>query len=136
MEFHFICFNLSKTKKQNILTDGTPQADADPLFHTLHDFSRKCAVLQKVYSSADVCVCVCVCACVCVCVCVLFQEVSNATPHIKNPGSSSTKVYTWAEPRPALHICSRHVAWSSCRSGTTGAGAIPKAVACMQDMLF
>ena len=34
------------------------------------------------------------------------------------------------------HICSRYAAWSSCGSQTNEVGAIPKAVACMWDMVF
>jgi hypothetical protein len=35
-----------------------------------------------------------------------------------------------------LHVCSRCLALSSCGSGTTGAGAIPKAAACLYNAFF
>jgi hypothetical protein len=37
---------------------------------------------------------------------------------------------TNTHPRPRQHICSRYAAWSSSGFWTTGAGTIPKAVAC------
>ena len=39
-------------------------------------------------------------------------------------------------PSASQHICSRCAAWSLCGSGTTGAGAIAKVVACLWDMYF
>jgi hypothetical protein len=49
--------------------------------------------------------------------------------------TTTQRTYTgWTQAFP--YMCTRCAAWLSCGSETTGAGTIPKTVACLWDMFF
>jgi hypothetical protein len=62
-------------------------------------------------------------------------------PLVFSDTKTPTKENEWAGPPhlpipTPLYICSRCPSQSSCEFGTTGAGSVPEAVACLWDMFF
>ena len=60
-------------------------------------------------------------------------ESTNQEPWELSETEPPTKKHTQTGPSLA-HTHSKYAPWSSCESGTTGAGAIPKAVACLWNL--